>query len=205
MELDDLKNTWSQYDKKLSENLRLNEELLRKLNLNSSKREMQKILTYEFVSIVISVLTILFALFISLRLIDQLRFSIPGFIAACVTSIYLSLGVIRTKGLLNIDYYSSPVLKVQRDILTLKKKTLRFRKYELILIPLLVLPLLPLLFKVVYNIDIYQNIRILVFEVVVILGLAYPLTIWVYKYLYDKKFKNAENLLAELDRFENEG
>lgn len=204
MELDDLKNTWSQYDKKLSDNLRLNEELIRKMNLNTSRREMQKILIYEIISIVVSVATIAYILSLSIYYINQLRFGIPGFVSIGVIMFYLIFGIIRTNGLLNIDYYGSPVVEVQKQILLLKRKSLYFRKFELILLPLVILPLLPLLFKAVHNIDIYQNLRLLIIEVVVMLGLGYPLMLWVYKYLYGKKFKNAENLLAELDKFKNE-
>lgn len=204
MELDDFKNTWSQYDKMLADNLRLNEELLRKLNLSSSKREMQKILVYELINVVIAVLVIIFTLSLSMYYINLLRFCIPGFITIVISAIYLIFGIIRTKRLLNIDYYGSPVVKVQTEILTLKRKTLRLRKYELILLPLLLLPLLPLLFKFLHNIDIYKELKLLAFDVVLILGLAYPLLMWTYKYLYDKKFKNVENLLAELEKFKNE-
>lgn len=204
MELDDLKNTWSQNDKKLTENLRLNEKLLQKLNLNNSKREMQKVLIYEFISIVIAVFVILFTISYSIYYLSYLRFSIPGFLASAVAFIYLIFGIIRTTGFLKIDYFGSPVVKVQREILALKKRTLQFRKYELILVPLLSIPLLPLLFKVVHNIDIYQNVQMLVIDTVIILGVGYPSVIWVYKYLYDKKFKNAETLLTELEEFESE-
>lgn len=204
MELDDLKNAWSQYDKKLSENLRINEELLRKMNINSSKRELQKILNYELISIVLLVLLISFVFFISFRFLDQLQFSIPGFITIAVSLIYLAFGIDRIKGLLNIDYYGSPVVKVQREFLSLKRKVLRFRKYELILMPVYLLPLLPLLFKFMYDIDIYKNMRLLVFEVIIVLGLGYPLVIWIYKYFYGKKIRNAENLLLDLDKFEDE-
>lgn len=204
MELDDLKNIWSQYDKKLSDNLKLNEELLRKMNLNSSKREMQKLLIFELLGIVIGFLTILFTLLISIYYINYLRFSIPGFIAIGALMICLIFGIIRTKRLLHIDYYGSAVVKVQGEILRLKRKSLLFRKYEFILMPLFVLPLLPILFKFVHNIDIYQNIRLLVFEGVLVIGISYPLLILTYKYLYDKKIKNAESLLNELEKFEND-
>ena len=40
MELEELKNTWEQYDKKISENLRTNKELLKKINLDRAKSTM---------------------------------------------------------------------------------------------------------------------------------------------------------------------
>lgn len=204
MELDDLKNNWAEYGKKLSSSLKLNEELLQKMNLNSSRREMQKLLIYEFIGILMLIILILYVLLNSLYYINQLRYSIPGFIGIGVTLIYLAFSIIRMKDLLNIDYYGSAVVKVQKKILSLKKKTLGFRKYELILVPLLVLPILPILFKAVHNIDIYQHIKLLIFEIVAILGLVYPLLFWVNRSLYDKKFRNAESLLKELGEFENE-
>ena len=134
----------------------------------------------------------------------ELKYSIPGILATVVTSIYLVFGLIRAKGLLEIDYYGSAVVKVQRGILTVKRKALKHRKYELILLPMMALPLIPILFKLIHNIDIYTDTILLSIEVIVILGISYPLVFWLYKYFYDNKFKNAENLLAQLDKFEKE-
>lgn len=204
MELDDLKNKWTQYDKKLSDNLHLNEALLRKLNLKGSQQEMKKLLVFELINIVFAVFLILFVFSNSIYYIHQLRFSVPGFICIGTTFIYLIFGIIRTRAFLKIDYYGSSVLKVQKDILSLKSKSLKFRKFELILLPVLILPILPLLFKVVHNIDIYQHFESMMIEMLIVLGLAYPLVFLTYKYFYDKKFKNAEQHLADLKRFELE-
>jgi len=204
MEIDDLKNAWVKYDKKLSDNLRFNEELIRKLNMNNTKQELQKPLRYEIFSVIVLFVLIVYVFTSSIRFLDQLQFCIPGFITTGVALVYLAFAFIKIKRFLNIDYYSSPVLKLQRDILTLKKKVLNIRKYELILIPLLVLPILPILFKSIHNINIYNNIKLLVIELIIILGIGYPLTLWINKYFYDRKFANANRILAELDKFENE-
>ena len=54
MELDDIKNTWASYDEKLNKSLKLNEELLRKLNLDKSKREMKGPFYYETTSLIMT-------------------------------------------------------------------------------------------------------------------------------------------------------
>jgi magnesium-transporting ATPase (P-type) len=203
-DVNDLKDAWTQYDKKLSEQLKFNEELLRKLNMSHSKREMQSPLLYEITGIAVAFLMIVFVMAYSVRYMDEPKYSIPGFIAAAVGLVYFIFAVIRAGRFLSIDYYGSPVLKVQKDLILLNKLVLRLRKYELILLPALVLPLLPLLFKVIHNIDIYQNLPLLLIEVVLILGIGYPLTFWINKQIYDKKFKNAERLLSELQQFEKE-
>ena len=204
MELDNFKNSWEQYDKKLSDNLRLNEALLRKISLKSSKQEMKKLLIFELFNIVFAVILILFVFSNSIYYIHQIRFSIPGFICIASAIIYLIFSIVRLRAFLKMDYYGSPVVKVQNDLLSLKSQNLRFRKYELILLPVLILPSLPLLFKVVHNIDIYQHLYTLWIEMIIILGLAYPLVFLSYKYFYDKKFKNAEQHLSDLKNFEQE-
>jgi len=42
MELDDFKSMWAKYDKKLSANLKFNEELLRRMSIDKSKRVLLK-------------------------------------------------------------------------------------------------------------------------------------------------------------------
>lgn len=205
MELDELKATWAQYDKKLSQNLKFNEELLRKMNLEKSRKELQKPLIYEISGVFISFIMVVYITAVSFRFIDEPKFAIPGFIATFVSLAYLVFAIMKINKFMSIDYYNSSVLKLQKEVTILNKLVLSLRKYELILFPLLVIPLLPILFKVIHNIDIYANLRLLIIEIVLMLGIGYPLLFWVNKHLYDKKFKNTEQFLKEIEEFEAEG
>ncbi len=127
-----------------------------------------------------------------------------GALGAFITAIYMVFSIIKTKILLKIDYYGSPVVEVQRGILRLKKSSLRLRKYELILMPLLMFPLLPLYAKVQYNFDIYNHIPFVLAVSVVMLAISYIIVVLIYKYFYDKKFKKVEKFLKELEDFEND-
>lgn len=204
MELDDLKGAWERYDKKLTENLKFNEELLRKMNLNNSKSEMQKPLIYEIVGIAVSSLLIVYVAATSIRFINEPKYCIPGFVSAITGLILFIFAIIKTNKFLSVDYYGSSVLKLQKNITTLNKLVLRLRKFELILFPLLILPLLPLLYKAIHNIDIYKNIKLFAIEIILILGIGFPFALWINKHLYDEKFKNAERFLKEIDNFESE-
>lgn len=204
MELDDLKGAWAQYDKKLAANLKFNEELLRKMNLNSSRKELQKPLINELLSVAAMFIVIIYVVASSIRFIDEPRYCIPGFISAIIGLAFLVFAVIKINKFLDVDYYGSSVVKLQKDITTLNRLILKLRKYELVLLPILTLPLLPILFKAIHNIDIYQNIKLFSIEIILILGIGFPLTLWVNKHLYDKKFKNAEHFLKEIDKFESE-
>jgi magnesium-transporting ATPase (P-type) len=204
MELDELKKSWSEYDQKLTDNLRLNEELLRKMNLNSSKKEMQKIVIYEYIGIAMAIVLIIVLMAFTWAYWNNLKYSIPSTLSTLMTFLYLSFGYTRLKAIQNIDYYEAPILEVQKGILEVKQKALKQRKFELILLPTFLLPLIPVLFKMVHDINIYQEMRLLIIEVVLIIGLSYPLLFWIYRQLYDKKFKLADQHLQELKKFENE-
>lgn len=204
MELDDLKNAWTQYDKKLAVNLKFNEDLLRKMNLNNSKKELQKPLIYELISVAVLFNLIVYVVFSSFRFIDEPKYCFPGFISAIIGMVFFMFAIIKANRFLSIDYYGSSVVKLQKDLAILNRLVLRFRKYELALFPLLILPILPLLFKAIHNIDIYHNIKLFTIEIILILGIGFPLTLWINKHLYDKKFKNTERFLQEIDKFESE-
>ena len=204
MELDDLKNAWTQYDKKLAESLKFNEDLLRKLNLNNSKKELQKPLIYELIGVAVIFILIVYVVVSSIRFIDEPKYCVPGFISAIIGMAFLMFAIIKANRFLSIDYYGSSVVKLQKDIAILNRLVLRLRKYELALFPLLILPILPLLFKAIHNIDIYHNIKLFTIEIILILGIGFPLTFWINKHLYDKKFKNTERFLQEIDKFESE-
>jgi hypothetical protein len=205
MELDELKATWAQYDKKLSQNLKFNEELLKKMNLEKSRKELQKPLMYEIAGVLIGFVFFVYTTAVSIRFVDEPKYAVPGFVAAVVCLAYTVFSVIKANKFLSIDYYNSSVLKLQKDIARLNKLVLRLRKYELLMFPLFVLPLLPVLIKAINNVDIYANTTLLIFEIVFTMGIGYPLCFWINKQLYDKKFRNTVQFLKEIEAFEAEG
>ncbi|MEO6901777.1 MAG: hypothetical protein ABI315_01325 [Bacteroidia bacterium] len=204
MELGDLKDAWTQYDKKLTENLKLNEELFKKINFNNCKKEIQKPLYYEIFSVVFYFLILTFFVGASIRFISEPKLFIPGFISAFICLLFLIITIIKINRFLTIDYYGSSVLKLQKDIAALNKLLIRFRKYELISVPIVVVLFMPLLNKIFNNIDVYEHVKLYIIEIIFIIVLTYPATFWIYRNLYDNKFKNAEKLLSELNKFEKE-
>jgi hypothetical protein len=202
MELDELKQLWSQYDKKLNENLKLNEELLRKMNLNKAKQELQKPFIFELITIIIIFLTIVFVTGFSIRLIEEIQFSLTGFAGVLLGVIYLIFSIMKVNRFVKIDYYNSTIVKLQKDLSLLKTFILRLRKFELVLLPFLVLTILPIAFKAIHNINIFGNLRLFIIEVGFILGISYPVGFWINRNFYDKKMKDAEMFLKEIDKFE---
>lgn len=202
MELDELKAIWLQHDKKLSENLKLNEELLRRTNLNSSKREFQKPLNWEIANIIAAVLIVVYLTVQSINLFNEFKFSIPGILSVLLVLVYLFFSILKVNRFLKIDYFQSSVVKLQKDIAELNQLILRIRKYELAFLPILIVFVLPIIFKAVNNLDIYKHVWLFIFEVVFIVGLGGGAGMWFNKNYVDKKMNNAKRFLEELNSFE---
>ena len=131
MELEDLKSAWVQYDKKLTQNLKFNEELLRKINLEKSKKEMNTPLTYELISVTISVIFLLYIAFATIRFSNEFKFLLPGLITSIIVAIWVYNSVSKIRLLSNIDYYYSPIVELQKSVNIFKLKYQKYKKFEL--------------------------------------------------------------------------
>ena len=204
MELEELKNAWAHYDKKLTLNLKLNEELLRKMNLERSKKEMNAPLNYEIISITTGIIFLTFIASATIRYSNELKFLFPGIITSIIVAIWVYNSVSKIKLLSNIDYYDSPIVELQKSINTFKLKYQKSKKFELYSFPAFAIAAAPILGISLRNFDIYEYpIRF-----IIVIGLAllfgYPGQIWLYKNLYEKKISNTTKFLDELIKFEQE-
>lgn len=204
MELDDLKTTWALYDKKLTENLKFNEELLRKMNLEKSKREMNAPLTYEIISLAAGIIFLLYIASATVRFSTEFKFLLPGLITIFTFIVYLYLSFTKIRLLSNIDFYNSPIIELQKSINLFKQKYLLFKKYELYVFPVFAISVSPVLAKAMRDFDLYAHPYRFVIAIILSLILYYPLAIWFYKNLFDKKVRNTTTFLDELIRFEKE-
>ncbi len=204
MELDELKIAWSKYDEKLNKNLILNERLLKNMNMEKAKKEMQNPLVIEILEIVVSFIVVAFLIASSIRLIEEIRFSLTGFIAAMFGLIHLIFAIITVNRFLKIDYYNSNIIKLQKEISQLKTLILRLRKVELTMVPIFFITLFPILFKTIKNKDVFENPLKYGIKIFIGLGICYSIILWANKHFYYNKIKHAEMFLEEIEDFEKE-
>jgi hypothetical protein len=204
MESDEIKQLWSQYDKKLNENLAFNEEILKRMNLNNTRQGLQKPFAMELITIVILFFTIISVTAFSIRLIDELQFSLFGLAGVLIALTYLIFALMKANRFLQIDYYNSGIVRLQKDLALLKTFVLRLRKIEGILLPFLVIAVLPVGIKIINNINIFEKLWLFFAEVCFILGVSYAVGYWSNKHVYDKKLKEAEMFFKEIEIFEKE-
>jgi len=204
MELDDLKRSWEQYDKKLTKNLKMNEELLRRSNLDRSKRVMDTPFIYIVTSLAICVVFILLLLRWTLLYREEPLYLLSGAISMLYMLYNLGYGTKELHMLRNMDYYNTPVLELQKQLSFFQAFYSKMKKIDFYTLPLAIFALMPILFKVLHNLNVFDYPKIFISALVIGLAITYPLLIWVYRNWYDRKVKAANQFLSELQEFENE-
>lgn len=204
MELDDFKSTWAQYDKKLSENLKFNEELFKKMNLDKSRREMSTPLNYEIGSVVISVIFLILTSSWTIRFGKDLVYLTSGVLSILSFLVMLGFALIKVRLLSNIEFYSAPVVELQKALYKFRDKYFRLKKIEIILFPFYIIFLLPICAKGLRNFDIMSDPTRFIIAAVLSIGIGFPAALWIYKQMYEQKIKNTATFLNELTKFEEE-
>lgn len=141
MELDDLKDRWNEYDRKLDVHLRLNTRVLREFGLNrvdSSLRRLTRVIVFELLMGLVA--AVLLGGFIADHL-GEMRFLIPA-VALDVFVIYFIGWSIRQWVALSSLDYGTPVVEIQRKLEMLRIDRIRMTKWVFLLSPLLWIPLL---------------------------------------------------------------
>ena len=203
MELDELKQKWTEYDNKLNESLKFNENLLRKMNLDKSREKIQKPIILEIINIGIQFPVVIFLSYSIIHLFDKPEFSITGFIALMILLYSVISSVIKIKVFTNIDYYNSPITMLQKQLTILKLKFLNYQKVILISLPVLVASIVPIVFYSFAGINVYEKLYVFFIVVTIYLVFGYFVAFWVNRSL-DRKLKDSEMYLKEIENFKME-
>lgn len=205
MDINEFKSAWLQHDRKLSENLSINETLLQKVNLDRSRKELNKPLLYEIVSFFFFILLIPIFIFLAVLYRSELQMLISALLALGTLVLGLVLCIKKIRLFYRIDYYSLPVLQLQERLALLKSGILSARKIEvLFLLPILFITALALMLRYIRGINLFEDISFFLPIVLPGLLVAWGATLFLNKYLYDKKISNVEALLKELRSYRKE-
>lgn len=205
MDINEFKSAWLQHDRKLSENLSINEALLKKVNLDRSRKELNKPLLYELSSFFLFIILIPVFIFLSVLYRSESNMLISGILALATLVLGLVLCIKKIRLFYRIDYYNQPIIQVQERLAHLKSGILSARKIEvLFLLPVLFLTALALTLRYLKGINLYEDISFFLPLVLPGLLVAWGSTLFLNKYLYDKKISNVEALLKELKSYQQE-
>ena len=221
MDIQDMKNLWAEYDRKLETSLRLNTRILREMNLtkvDSSLKRLSRLLVFELVQDLAAV--VLLGMFIASH-IGEMRFLVPALLLDVCAVSFVIRSVRQLAALHSLDY-SAPVLTIQKQLAALRIERIRVTKWVLLLCPLLWTPLLIVAFEGLLGVDAYLLLDGTWLAANLLLGLAFiPLMLWAARHaagrwqgspwfqslmddLAGRSLVAATGFLNELSRFEDE-
>jgi len=204
MELEELKGAWAQYDKKLSKNLKLNEELLRSINFEKYNHALRKPMNLELLNIFIQLFMIGFLTVFLVRLSNEIQYFLTGLIGALLCGISLVFSIVVAIRINRILYRQLSIMDFQKDLTHLRILIMRLRKIQYVVAALIGITTFPFIIKATAHIDIFEYLSILIPGICFALGIGFAIGILLNMNVYDKGLKDAELFLKEIAKFEKE-
>ena len=183
MDLDELKEKWTELDRKLDVNIRLNRQLLSATKLNQTRSSLKRLAVYIGLEAAAwSAIIVVLGNFIYEH-ISMAQFAVAG-VALDVYSIVTLNFLIRQIALaLRIDY-GKPIATIQKQIEALRVLRIRTIQWGVLAGLVAWVPFMIVLFKVAFGVDIYEAAWV---WSNVAFGLALiPVAIWVSKKFGDR-------------------
>lgn len=206
MELQELKNIWKAQDDRLEEHVQVNRQLLENVSLNKVKSLLTEFKVTSIIEFVFDLMASLFLISFMVRhFSSDWSFVLPAGILLLFSMTDFINHITRFVALYKINYKSS-VLETQKQIEQLKWNERRMHQYLYIAIPIFFPLLLLVVFKGLWNIDLYPYFFTW-YGLSYFLGsiLVAIILVWFIKKFPDKKMEEAARFLAEIDVFERQG
>ncbi|MBN2894143.1 MAG: hypothetical protein JXL97_19890 [Bacteroidales bacterium] len=204
MELEDLKKAWSEYDNKLSENLKTNNELLKKMNLNNAKSSMDTPKRYEMINVVLGFVFVLLVINYVIKFSSDYKLLISGILTSiwAISSFILSVRLLNS--VTKVDFNKDSILKIQKQLIEYKKRFFGAKRFMTFTGPLFVIVSVPLISRVLAGVDIFKLPGVYFIAVAMALLIGYPVSVWINKNWYENKIIDTDRFLDELNSFEKE-
>jgi hypothetical protein len=154
MELDDLKELWAASNRKLEASTRLNTRLLQQINLGHAESFLKRLSWGVWLE---QALTLLIIVLLGSFTADHVRE--PHFLIPALTlDVYaIVLLVVRIRELVDLGSvdYAEPVIAIQKRLEELRVRRIRTTTWRLLLGPLMWLPVLVVVLRGLFGIDVY--------------------------------------------------
>ena len=199
MELVELQNIWQEYDKKLSENTRINKEILRLILIEKPQRRL------NWVKVKAALWIFSPVLFVSLILILNVQFNISTrfFIGL---SLFLPVYIInyiwdiRYFTLIREIDFTMPVLSIKKVIAELEKYKIKTTKIRYLLMPLAMIGfLLMIIHKITIKLDFFSLLPLLLIVLVFFSSMYFT-----FKYSIYERYKKLNKDIDEIEKLERD-
>lgn len=204
MKLSELQDIWMDHEKQLEKSLKLNEELLSRLNLDKAAGQFRELLEVSVhgrnMAFVYFLTSAGFAFFMK----NEPMFSIPPLLGGlCMLGSFI-YHLKNTRKFTQLNLYEIPVLELQKAIHEFSISSISAGKYDFGIVAIWLATLIPAILKLAAAHDIYKNplhtglyLLLILFATLVL----YPLNLRTYQRMYGEELSNAEELLNEIRKF----
>ncbi len=154
MEIEEMKELWSQSNRSLEASVRLNAMLLRQWNLRKADTFLERLsrgIIFELISKVIA--SVLIGSFAAAH-VHEPRFLIPALVLDAYIMALVAGGGRQLAQIKAVDY-DAPVVEIQKDLADLRLRRIRTTLWVLLFAPLMWLPLLIVALRAIFGVDIY--------------------------------------------------
>jgi len=199
MELTELQNIWQEYDKKISENTRLNKEILRHILLEKPQRRLNWIKIKAGLWIFSPVLFIFLILILKVQFIISARFYV-GLGLFLPVYIINYIWDIRYYKLIRETDFTMPVLSIKKLFAELEKYKIKTTKIRYLLMPIAMVGfLLMIIHKITFRFDFISILPLLLIVLVFFSSMYFT-----FKYSIYERFRKLNNDIKEIEQLEQE-
>jgi len=154
MELQDLKEIWNEYDKKLDKSIRLNTGVLKEIKMEQMKSRTHRISIGGVVELVLNAIVVLWLGSFIADHIGILRFVVPAVVLDVAAIALLIASVYPLVVLKQLDY-GEPLLVIQKKLGALRALKIQTTKWVFVSAVLVWTPLLIVGLKALFGVDAY--------------------------------------------------
>ena len=199
MEISELQNIWQEYDKKISENTRLNKEILRLMLLSKPRRRLNWIRIRAVISIFSPIIfvTVLLVLKVPFHIGLSFYIGLAMFLPVYTITYIWDIGYFKL--IRSIDF-SVPVITLKKEIAQLEKYKIKKTQIRYILMPF---AMAGFLLMIIHSMNFSFNFGSMIPLILMILVFLSSMYL-TFKYSIYERFKKLNKDIDEIEQLEKE-
>ena len=197
MELDELKNIWEQYDKKITDNTRLNKEILKRMLISKPEKRLNWIKIKAGFNLLNPIILVLIIMFTDVKFSLTIHFY---FGLSLFTALFVITYIWNVRYFLlirKIDF-SGAILSIKKGIAELEKYKIKTTRIRYMTMPFAILGI----FFMLIQKPIFNTESIVFFGLVIIVFISSMY--YTFKYSINEQFRKLDKEIAEIVELEKE-
>jgi hypothetical protein len=196
MELTELQNIWQQYDRKLSENTRLNKEILRMMLISKPQKRVTWLRFSAIFNMILPIAAILYFMVPNVEFRNDASFYI-GFVLFGPFAIITYYWAIRYYLLINKIDFARPVTEIKKNIREVEKYKIMMKKYGYLLSPLAMTGIF-----LIAGIPVFSKDSLLPLSLIILVFVTS--VYYTFKYSISERFRKLSSEIDEIELLEKE-